>query len=423
MTKTFTSRQSLNRLLKGLRIVSALINNGGNSSMNNIKMKFLLVTLALVFHVSTQADTLSIPKIFEDGEVAEATDFNQNFEYLRDQIDSNASWLNRNSDGIKEVNVDCSIDQDALRLAFQANFHVSAVSYYVTGTCFGGLDYIPISAEDGTTSYGRIYPTSHSYSISSNRQALEDPLNAASRVTIIPRSAHGVERVALLALQHSHMTLAGVDITMGADDNYGILFGPNSTGELNSITVTGMDNNTLGIDVVDGGTVQLKGTSQVTGVHTAIRSKNNSLIRNKGTMYAGGSYAALNLIGGEWLDDEQGRVNLWGTSNSANSLVMDNGAQAALNSLKMGANISVRSASTAKINYFGSDLLTANVQLLSSGLTIITGVGGNSNYDISRFACSGMSFLNIDTIDVRNQDGNNCLDDAGWSVIINANFP
>ena len=385
-------------------------------------MRFLLVTLALVFHVSTQADTLSIPKIFEDGEVAEAADFNQNFEYLRDQIDSNASWINTNSEGTKEVNVDCSIDQDALRLAFQANVHVSAVSYYVTGTCFGGLDYIPISAEDGTTSYGRIYPTSHSYSISSNRQALEDPLNAASRVTIIPRSAHGVERVALLALQHSHMTLAGVDITMGADDDYGILFYSNSTGELNSITVTGMDNNTLGIDVVDGGTVQLKGTSQVTGVQTAIRSKNNSLIRNKGTMYAGGSYAALNLIGGEWLDDEQGRVHLWGTSNSANSLVMDNGAQAALNSLKMGANISVRS-STAKINYFGEDLLTAGVELLSSGLTIVTGAGGNSNYDISRFACYGMSELNIDNLDVRNQGGNNCLDDTAWNAIINAAFP
>ena len=186
MTKTFTSRQSLNRLLKGLRIVSALINNGGNSSMNNIKMKFLLVTLALVFHVSTQADTLSIPKIFEDGEVAEAADFNQNFEYLRDQIDSNASWINTNSEGTKEVNVDCSIDQDALRLAFQANVHVSAVSYYGTGTCFGALDYTPIVAEDGTTSYGRIFPTRHSYSISSNRQALGDPLNAP-RVTIIPR--------------------------------------------------------------------------------------------------------------------------------------------------------------------------------------------------------------------------------------------
>ena len=80
-------------------------------------MKFLLVTLALAFHVSTQADTLSIPKIFQHGEVAEAADFNQNFEYLRDHVDSNASWLNRNLEGIKEVNVDCSSDKDALRMA------------------------------------------------------------------------------------------------------------------------------------------------------------------------------------------------------------------------------------------------------------------------------------------------------------------
>ena len=378
-------------------------------------MKFLLVALAIVFQVFAQADTLSMPKIFEDGEVAEAADFNQNFEYLRDQFDSNASWLNRNSEGIKEVNVDCSIDQDALRLAFQANVHVSAVSYYVTGTCFGALDYTPILGEDGTTSYGRIYPAGHSYPISSDR-------NATSRVTIIPRSAHGVERVALLALENSHMALMKVDITMGADDDYGILFYSNSTGDLNSITLSGVSNS-LGIDVVDGSTVQLKGTSEVTGVQTAIRSKNNSLIRNKGTMYAGGSSAALELVGGEWWDDEQGRVHLWGTSNSAHSLIMDNGAQATLNSLKMGAKIRIRSASTAKINYFGSDLFDAGVQLLSSGLTIVTGIGGNSNYDISRFACYGISELNIDNLDVRNQGGNNCLDDTAWNTLINATFP
>ena len=36
MTKTFTSGRLFNRVLKGLCLISALINNGGNSSMNNI---------------------------------------------------------------------------------------------------------------------------------------------------------------------------------------------------------------------------------------------------------------------------------------------------------------------------------------------------------------------------------------------------
>ena len=379
-------------------------------------MKFLLVTLALAFHVSTQADTLSIPKIFQDGEVAEAADFNQNFEYLRDHVDSNASWLNRNLEGIKEVNVDCSSDKDALRMAYQQNIHVSVVAFYVTGTCFGALNYTPIVGEDGTTSWGEIYPAGQKFLIASDR-------NATSRVTIVPRSAHGLEKAKLMALYGSHMGLLGVDITMGADDNYGVLIYTGSTAELSSISVTGTGDNALGIDVVDGSVVQLGGVSEVTGVINAIRVKNDSLIRNKGTMYAGAKGNALTLDSSKWVDDEQGRVNLWGTSNGANSLKMENGAQASLNALFMGAYIRMKSASVAKINYVGSDLFVAGVQLLSSGLTIITGVGGNSNYDISRFACHGMSELNIDNLDVRNQGGNNCLDDTAWNAMINAAFP
>ena len=377
-------------------------------------MKFLLATLAFSFQVSIQAETLSIPKIFEDGEVAEAADFNQNFEYLRNQIDSNASWLNRDLEGAKEVNVDCSDDPDALRLAYQKNSHVRTIAFYVTGACYGALNYIPVSGEDGTTSWGFISPPGQAFMIASDK-------NASSKVTIIPRSAHGLEKAYLGTTYGGAMSLQRVDITMGADDNFGVLIYTGSTAEINSISVNGSGNNPLGIDVVDGSVLQLSGDSEVKGVRQAIRVKNNSLVRNKGTIHAEGKVHALALDGSGWVDDDN--VGQVGHTHLDGSLFMENRALATLNALLVGAKIRILSASKANINYFGSLRFEAEVELSSSGLTIVTGTGGNSNYDISRFSCYGMSELNIENLDVRNQGGKNCLDDTAWNTVINATFP
>ena len=373
-------------------------------------MKFLLVTLALVFQVFAQADTLSIPKIFEDGEVAEATDFNQNFEYLRDQIDSNASWLNRDFSGVKEVNVDCTNNQDALRLAYQANIHVKDISFYVVGTCFGALNYIPVIGADGSSSWGKISPATQSMSISSDR-------NATARVGIIPRVAHGIEKAELAVTLESFMVLMGVDLLMGVDDEDGVVFSGKSSGSLMQTVITGVGTG-YGVSVEYGGLVQLTDVT-ISNVQNGLKAE-HVFIRNKGSLRIAAFGTALRLVGGEWWDEPDARVSLGA---SGDALVLDSAAQAKFNVDKIVGGVKIWSDSTGEINYAGPGGFDADVQILYSNLTFITAEGSNPNYDISRFACNGMSFLNIDTIDVRNQGGNNCLDDAGWSAIINANFP
>ncbi|MDC1477036.1 hypothetical protein N8137_02835 [Porticoccaceae bacterium] len=372
-------------------------------------MKFLLVTLALVFQVFAQADTLSIPKIFEDGEVAEAADFNQNFEYLRQQIDTNGSWLNTNVSGSKEVPVDCSSNQDALRLAYHANVHVRHVNFQVTGTCLGAIHYIPMPNDDGTFSWGEIQPMNQVITIG-------PPEGITARISLIPRTAHGISKTGIYSSFGNGLYVNGVDIQMGADDNWGLLFSRNSNGGAQDTTITGVGSAT-GAVIQYGGSVYFGGLT-VSDVAYGIVGVNAGSMRVTSPISLTASNTALYLSGGQWTG---GGVALIATT--GNALILDNAAHAAVKTGEVKGAIKVSSGSIGKINYEGQGGFDADVQILDSNLTLITAAGSNPAYDISRFTCNGMSFLNIDTVNVRNDGGNHCLDDTGWNAVIDATFP
>lgn len=373
-------------------------------------MKFLLVTLALVFQVFAQADTLSIPKIFEDGEVAEAADFNQNFEYLRDQIDTNGSWLNKNKSGAKEIQVDCSSNQDALRLAYHANVHVRHVDFQVTGTCLGAIDYFPQENDDGTFSWGGIQPMNQVFHIG--------PADNTARVNIIPRTAHGISSAGIYASFGNGMYLRGVDIQMGADDYWGLLFSRNSNGGAEDTTITGVGA-AIGALVQYGGSVYF-GDLTVSNVAYGLVGVNAGSIRATDSISLTASNTALYLSGGQWVGPSWGGVALISPTGTALHLL--NAAHATVAAGEVKGAIKVMDGSIGEVNYGGGGF-DANVEIFRSTLAIISPDGSNPNYDISRFTCTGMSILNIDTVDVRNQGGNRCLDDIGWNAVINAAFP
>ena len=84
-------------------------------------MKAFFVIFLFAASWSTTAaeveNEVEVPKIFEDGEVAEAADFNANFNYLEDKItalNEGAPWIKGNLNGSKIVEVDCSIIQRRL---------------------------------------------------------------------------------------------------------------------------------------------------------------------------------------------------------------------------------------------------------------------------------------------------------------------
>ena len=166
-----------------------------------------------------------------------------------------------------------------------------------------------------------------------------------------------------------------------------------------------------------GGSVYFGGLT-VSDVAYGIVGVNAGSMRVTSPISLTASNTALYLSGGQWTG---GGVALIATT--GNALILDNAAHAAVKTGEVKGAIKVSSGSIGKINYEGQGGFDADVQILDSNLTLITAAGSNPAYDISRFTCNGMSFLNIDTINVRNNGGNHCLDDTGWNAVIDATFP
>ena len=97
----------------------------------------------LFFANGIVGEEISVPKKFVDGEVAEAADFNANFDYLEEKVkalSNGAPWLVADLTGATTVEVDCSSDPMALVDAYQANMTVKHLNLAAKGDCYGAID-------------------------------------------------------------------------------------------------------------------------------------------------------------------------------------------------------------------------------------------------------------------------------------------
>ena len=100
------------------------------------------IFLTLVPAVSS-AEEILIPKTFVNGEIADATDFNANNNYLIERIKetktdidellANARWNNADEKGAVVKSVDCSANQSALIEAYHAHAHEDHLVFELTG--------------------------------------------------------------------------------------------------------------------------------------------------------------------------------------------------------------------------------------------------------------------------------------------------
>ncbi len=374
-------------------------------------MKTTIVILICAFtSLVAHSAELTLPKTFENGEVADAEDFNANFNYLKSQIaeqqiqlsdvSDNAPWLNRSSGGDKEIEVDCSLDADALRVAYHANLSERHLVFVITGSCLGSIHYLPYEDESGELVWGEIQPKNQVLAISGNEGA-----------KIIPRVAHGESRAGLVVSFGNGIYINGVDIEMGDDDNYAILFSRNSNGGFSDGTITGLGSgaSSAGIRLQYGASAYLQG--EVTGVDYGVYGVNPGSIRMLGLSVTA-DIIAITSDGGQIMSQ-------WGgTYKAPTALYLANGAQAKIeDGADLIGNLSVNSRATANIT-LGS--LTGTVVIDTANLEL----SGNIPADIvTKVSCSGLSQLQIDGVNINNNDSNQCLDKAAWNSLINAAFP
>ena len=121
-----------------------------SQSINNLmefqEMHWKTAVTVMIISSQLSAAELEIPKVFVNGEVADAIDFNLNNDYLIDKIEeekirtdellSNARWKNADEEGSISKKIDCTTNQSALIEAYHASVSEDNLSFLLTGSCF-----------------------------------------------------------------------------------------------------------------------------------------------------------------------------------------------------------------------------------------------------------------------------------------------
>ncbi len=385
-------------------------------------MKYFLVIVAfgLIPFGAQSAElalpVLELPKIFENGEVADADDFNTNFDYLKgviagqaeqlDDVAKNAPWLNRGFAGVaKELEVDCNQNPDALRVAYLANIHERHLIIKIAGTCFGAIGYVEEVDPEGQVFWAEVQAMNQVLGISSGNPEVNP------RAKLIPRTMGNESRVSLVSSFGNGLYLNYLDIEMGADDPYSVLYSRNSNGGLQDVTVTGHPEGVagqIGVMVQFGASAYLQAT--ITGVDYGVYGRKAGSIRMISSDVTASS-SAIEMDGGE--------LFLQSTAMTAPAaLILSDGAQAVGYRGELNGDLQVISGSLAKLfnhSITGSiSLDSAMVELFGSGIPA----------DITtKINCNGLSQLQIQGQNINNNNGNQCLDKAAWNSLINAAFP
>jgi len=379
-----------------------------------VKNTIFILVCAFASFAAHSAE-LTLPKTFENGEVAEAEDFNANFNYLKSQIaeqqiqlsdvSDNAPWLNRGFGGVaKELEVDCNQDPDALRVAYLANIHERHLSIKIAGTCFGAIGYVEEVDPEGQVFWSELQPGNQVLGIYSGNPEVNP------RAKLIPRTMGDVSKVGLVSSFGNGLYLNSLDIEMGADDIWAVLFSRNSNGDLSNVTITGHGTGAgqVGVYVQFGAAPYLQAT--VTGVDYGVYGMKAGSIRMMWSDVTAG-ISAVEMDGGQ--------LHLRGTSMTApTALLLSNGAQALGFGSALNGDLSVNSGSLANLS--GASI-TGSVSL-DTAIVDLSGDGIPADI-LTKVSCSGLSQLQITDRSINNNDGNQCLDKAAWNTLINAAFP
>ena len=384
-------------------------------------------TAVTVMIISSQlsAAELEIPKVFVNGEVANANDFNLNSNYLVENlkedrtkieaIEANARWKNSDESGVVNIEVDCTTNQSALVEAYQSNPSVDHIGFIITGSCFGSIANVQEVGDEGQPVLGQIQPKNQVVYIQPNLET--DPTN---RAKIVPRKLtdqNGDNFVSgMFSSFGNGLYLTNLDIEMGADDSYAVLYSRSSNGGLSNVTITGAaEPNNLyqtGVVVQNGASAYID-SSSITGVYRGVSMLGESFVylinatiiaQNGVRTFNGGTFRSV------------GGIDITSTDGTAISM-----NQGGLGFIQVGSiqgtvylNKSSLSAQTLEAtNVSMIDLRSANFTVLNLDQGFTEGL----------FKCYGLSSVNVNGLSLRNNNGNGCLDDEGWGSIISGQFP
>jgi hypothetical protein len=395
-------------------------------------------TALTVMIISSQlnAAELEIPKVFVNGEVAEADDFNLNNNYLVDEIEeektrtdellSNARWKNADEEGSISKKIDCTTNQSALIEAYHASVSEDNLSFLLTGSCFGAYRFVQtVDAEGQPTAY-QIQPKNQVVSISSDKTT-----NPNNRAKLVPRkiTASGSDffLASLVSSFGNGLYLTDLEIEMGANDSWAVLYSRSSNGGLTDVAIKGNaepSRKQSGVLIQNGAAAyiggQNEGKASIEGVATGISMLGESTANIYGSLIINAEEVGLGAFNG---GSFQISLSSGGKVSAPQSVNLNQGGQGFINSstadVTIDGNIGMSSSS---LSIGGSTVLSdsASIALQDSTLNIYN---DNSGISSDRISCTGPSFTAVNSLSMNNSNGNGCLDQPSWKVLIDSMLP
>ena len=395
-----------------------------------------------VMIISSQlgAAELEIPKVFVNGEVADATDFNLNNDYLIDKLEeeaartdellANARWNNADAFGAIPKQIDCTTNQSALIEAYHASVSEDHLHFLITGSCFGAYHWVQTTDDEGQPLLSQVQPKNQVVAISSDKTT-----NPNNRAKIVPRKITADRDYFTTALVSSFgngLYLTDLEIEMGADDPYAALYSRSSNGGLTDVAIKGNAEPNMtqtGVRIQNGAAAYIGGANEgkasIEGVSTGIRMSSESTANIYGSLVINAQNEGVSTFSGG---------NFYLLLSEGGKVAVDDGGFAAI-SLSNGGQGFI-SSSTADVSIDG-DINVNNSSLHISGSTVISDaarinvwfganlkiLNDNSGITSDRVGCSGPSYATVNGLQMNNSNGNGCLDESSWKVLIDSVFP
>ena len=395
-------------------------------------------TALTVMIISSQlnAAELEIPKAFVNGEVADANDFNLNNDYLIDIIEeekirtdellSNARWKNANSEGSISKKIDCTTNQSALIEAYHASVSEDHLDFLLTGSCFGAYRFVQTVDDDNQPTVYQVQPKNQVVSISSDKTT-----NPNNRAKLVPRkiTAGGSDffLASLVSSFGNGLYLTDLEIEMGANDSWAVLYSRSSNGGLTDVAIKGNaepSRKQSGVLIQNGAAAyiggQNEGKASIEGVATGISMLGESTANIYGSLIINAEEVGLGAFNG---GSFQISLSSGGKVSAPQSVNLNQGGQGFINSstadVTIDGNIGMSSSS---LSIGGSTVLSdsASIALQDSTLNIYN---DNSGISSDRISCTGPSFTAVNSLSMNNSNGNGCLDQPSWKVLIDSMLP
>ena len=404
-------------------------------------MHWKIAVIVMTISSQLSAAELEIPKVFVNGEVADAIDFNLNNDYLIDKIEeekirtdellANARWKNANAFGAITKKIDCTTNQSALVETYHASVSEDHLNFLITGSCFGAYQWVQTTDDEGQPLLLQVQPKNQVIAISSDKT-----ISPTNRAKLVPRKITVPDgdyfTTGLVSSFGNGLYLTDLEIEMGADDAYAALYSRSSNGGLTDVAIKGNaepNRTQTGVRVQNGAAAYIGGANEgkasIEGVSTGIRMASESTANIYGSLvvnaqnegistFSGGNFYLILSAGGKVAVAEGGFA----------AISLTDGGQGFISSstadVSIDGPINVNSSS---LHISGSTVFSDSSEInvwFGSNLKILN---DNSGITSDRMFCSGPSYATVNGLQMNNSNGNGCLDESSWKVLIDSVFP